>query len=211
MDIRVLQKRCKVQILSFSIKNIFNPPVLDIVAKSGLANTESVVINGEKSLKVSIVSDTRILAEIPTTISEIISLDVFSYKVKGSDEYVITSSMGLRPTTDEGIDKVIQKVIKVLLTTPGSDIFNPELGAGLGTLVAKNFANHGEISSEVITAIKLAEESITKSEVRSDLKDSEKLLSIEILEIIPVEKVGVSVSIKITNRDGDTGRASVSI
>ena len=211
MDLAVVQKKSKVDILSFNVKNIFNPPVLDIIAQRGLLDTESVTVNGEKCPKVSIISDTRILAELPPNIEQIIRLDVFSYSVEGSSEYSIFSSMSLRPTTVSGISKVIQKVIKVLLTTPGTDIFNVEMGAGLGTLVAKNYANHGEISSEVITAIKLAENSILESEVRADMPDSDKLGSISILEIIPIEKVGVSISLEIINREGDTGRASVDL
>ena len=211
MDLRVIQKRCKIPILSFSVKSIFNPPIVDIQTASGMLDVESVVINGEKSAKVSVISDTRVLAEIPSGTTEILRLEVFSYNSRAHSEYAIDNSFGVRPSTLSGIDKVVQKVIKVLLTTPGSDIFNQDLGAGIGTIISRNFADHGEASAEVLTSIQLAEVSIRESEDRSDMPSALKLGSINILEIVPIEKVGVSISLEITNRDGDTGRASVTI
>ena len=124
-------------------------------------------------------------------------------------EYINGFSLQTRAVS--GIEKVIQKVIKVLLTSPGSDAFNPVLGGGLNSYIGRNFATSGELSAEVSSAIRVSEEQIIKSESRKDLPDEEKLGAITILEVQPINRIGVAIKLQITNRLGETGKTSVTL
>jgi hypothetical protein len=211
MDIEVIQRKTKLEIVTFSVKAIFNPPILDVKGVRGFFEIDSVIVNGQSSTKVSVLSDTRALVELPVGVTEIFSLDVLSSNSQDSNQFLLESGMRKKPVLTSGVSRVIQKVVKVLLTRPGSDIFNPALGGGLQQLVAGAGASHGDLSSALITTIKASENSIIKSEMREDMPNSDKLGSISISEITPLEKSGVSLNLEITNKDGDTGKASVSI
>tara|TARA_Y100000816_G_scaffold289457_1_gene275940 strand:+ start:1081 stop:1716 length:636 start_codon:yes stop_codon:yes gene_type:complete len=211
MDLSVVQKKSEIPIYSFSVKNIFSPPLLDIVGESGLLETDYVEINGVKSSTISIVNDRRVLVEIPESVSEVLSLKVISTNSKASNIFNLENGLGSRGRTVSGIDRVIQKVVKVLLTSPNSDVLNPSLGAGVNTFIAKNYPSHGALSSEMVTAISLAEKAIIAAEVRDDISDAEKLGSITVVEMVPIDKVGVSLSLEIRSKDGSTGRASLTL
>jgi phage baseplate assembly protein W len=211
MDLNVIQKRAKIDITSFTIREVFNPPILDIYSAGGFNSADYVLINGVKSDKVSILSDKRILAGIPEGFTEILSLAVYTSDTSRHGEFILTKGMGKRINMSQGIDRVIQKTIKILLTSPGSSMFSPKLGAGLNTMVAKNYASTGELSAEVSTAIRLAEESIIASETRGDLHISNKLKAITVLEVSSLGKDGISVALEIMNQAGETGRTAVSI
>jgi phage baseplate assembly protein W len=211
MDLNVIQKRAKVKIVSFTIREVFNPPILDIYSEGGFKSADYVLINGVKSANVSILSDKRLLAGIPTGHTEITSLAVYTSDTSKSDEFILTVGMDPRIDITYGIDRVIQKVVKILLTSPGSSMFSPKLGAGLNTMVAQNYANPGELSADVSTAISLSEEAIIASEGRSDMHITDRLKAITILEVTSLGKDGVAVSLEIMNQAGETGRTSVSI
>ena len=53
MDLEVVQRKAKLTITNFSIKTVFNPPVLDIKGVRGFSEIDTVSINGQNSKKIS--------------------------------------------------------------------------------------------------------------------------------------------------------------
>lgn len=102
------------------------------------------------------------------------------------------------------IDKaqaVAQAFLKVLLTTPGTDPFNTDLGAGLGNFLRYNSdVKDPFFESEVQRMVNEAnrQEIVFQSE-ELDLPDSERLLSATLVEILLEEgtnNVFISIRLK---------------
>ena len=206
MDLSVVRTRALLPVTRFTIMNTLAAPVLDIRGESGFKTTSSVEINGIKSKNLTYLSDNRLLASIPTGVVEVITVEVFT-ESKGVGKYKV--DFGLSSKQSTGIEKVIQKVIKVLLTTKGSDLHNLELGEGLQDLVGRAYPSFGELSADVSLAIQGAESSIKEVESRTDLVASEKLDSITITSISPLFKDGISIQLSITNMAGEVGYIGV--
>ena len=211
MDLEIIQRKGTLPVESFRVQTIFDPPVLDIFGPAGYNSIDSVFINGEKSTKLAIISDKRVLASVPTGTTTIQELQVLTKDTAVVNQVIFESGLAKKPRTLSGVDKVTQKVIKVLMTTPGSDAFNPTLGGGLNSYIGKAFASSSELSAEVATAIRTTEEAIIASESRQDLSDREKLGGITILSVQPIDKVGLSIELQIINRLGETGRTSIEL
>ena len=210
-DLGVIQKVARLPIVSYKVNSLFSPPLLDIQGRGGYTSILYIMLNDIKITNFSTLSDRRVVLEIPEEVTEIIDLSILASDSKESEGYSITLGMNMKAVLVEGIDKVIQKTIKVLMSSPGSDIFNPTLGGGLESFVAENYSSHGELSSEIVTAIKLAEEAILLSETRKDLPAASKLASITVLGVTPLAQSGVSISLEIMNQEGDTGKTSLSV
>ena len=206
MDLKVIQARSTLPITGYTVVNASTYPQVEVRGVGGFTNVTSVEINGVKANSISVINDARILASIPSGVQEIITVDVYTSN-RGSGTYKVRSGLGVEAVS--GVDKVAQKVVKVLLTSPGSDLRNPDLGAGLRDIIGRAFTNFGELSAEVALTIRAAEEQIKRVESASELEDSDKLGSIMITRITPLHKDGVSIDIEITNKLGDISRIGV--
>lgn len=206
MDLSVVKTRALLPVTRFSIMNTLASPVLDVRGESGLKTASSVEINGIKAENLTYLSDNRLLAAIPTGVKEIITVEVFTEN-KGAGAYKVGFELSSKKSI--GLEKVIQKVIKVLLTSKGSDLHNLELGEGLQDLVGRAYSSFGELSADVSLAIQGAESSIKEVESRTDLAASEKLDSLTITSISPLFKDGISIQLTVTNMAGEVGYIGV--
>lgn len=206
MDLKIVHARATIPITGYAVVNATTYPQVEIKGERGFSYVTSVEINGVKADNISILNDSRLRASIPSGIQEIITVDVYTSN-RSSGSYRVRSGLGV--STVSGVDKVAQKVVKVLLTTPGTDIRNPELGAGLRDVIGRPFTNFGELSAEVALTIRAAEEQIKQVESASRLQDSDKLGTISVTRITPLHKDGISIDIEITNKLGDISRIGV--
>lgn len=206
MDLSIIQPRSTASVTGFRVVSVATLPVLEVTGVQGYRKVTSVEINGIKSSSVSVLSDSKLHATIPQGIEEIISVDVYTSDVTPGT-YKVSYRLGASPVS--GVDRAAQKVIKVLLTSPGSDIFNPSLGVGLNDIIGKAFSSFGELSSDVALAIRSAEAQIIDAESATGLPDVERLGSIRVSKIAPLYKEGISIDIEVTNRLGEVSRIGV--
>jgi phage baseplate assembly protein W len=92
----------------------------------------------------------------------------------------ISLSSGLSPTLAGGINKLIQQVVKMLLTTPGSDAWEPLIGGGLVSIISQvpSDDNIQNISSQVAIAVSDTERYLLKDQVSASLINEEILGSL---------------------------------
>lgn len=106
-------------------------------------------------------------------------------RVFTQEEEFIIPGVGYRATALQGGGKLMQLVVKCLLTTPGRDIFDPDWGVGIKSLLPAVASKDTEKINlpEVSVAIAKANRDIIQSQVGSLLKPEELLESISILDL----------------------------
>lgn len=109
-----------------------------------------------------------------------LDLKVFSQE----SEYIIPG-IGTRSVALQGMGKLIQIIVKCLLTTPGKDVFDPDWGVGLRRIlpVVTSRDTEKEPMPEVSVAIAKAQRDIIQSQVSSYLKPEEMLDSLTVRDL----------------------------
>ena len=103
-----------------------------------------------------------------------------------NDENEISLATGTSPQKAIGLAKLIQQVVKVLLTTPGTDIWNPGMGGGLKKIISRStsYENVGTINGEIAVAVMNTERFLLDEQIGLGLDDNSKLKSLSIVSII---------------------------
>ena len=109
----------------------------------------------------------------------------------------------------------MQLYVKVLLTTPGTDIWNPELGGGLYDLVAAttDVARTKELIGDVVVACRTAGEQILSMQSkRNNIPIEERLLAVEVPEAkFDVASGTIIVSPRIISKAQKEGMVNISV
>lgn len=162
-----------------------SPAVLDIQGED-FRSVSEVKINSISSPNFAVLSTTRLRALMPTgvTMANLQNVEVVSADLTLTEQSLLSFELPNVPRAVSGVLRMAQLYLKILFTTPGTDIFNQELGGGalknLGrtynTAVANNILGDMQISVARTTRQVLA---IQARQPR--LPASERLLSAEII------------------------------
>lgn len=106
-------------------------------------------------------------------------------RVFTQEQEFIIPGVGRRSTALQGSGKLMQLVVKCILTTPGRDIFDPDWGIGLKSILpaAATKANEKDQLPEVTVAVSKAQRDIIQSQVGSLLKPEELLESLTVRDL----------------------------
>jgi len=86
-----------------------------------------------------------------------------------------------------GIEALLQKISKILLTVMGSDLYNPNYGSNLQTFLGYGPQQEQEMSSYISMAVSQTEDLIVTEQLDKELDDSERLID---LTLQAVNKIG---------------------
>lgn len=188
------------------------PLTLDIRG-ANFKEVMEVRINGIRSPEFIVLTQRRILAQVPRSqrSAAVGSVTVISAKERLSQKAVISFTAAVSSgAVAEGPVRLVQNFLKLLFTTPGSDIFAPNQGGGLlkligsigeaATLKARSTLSVGNTQTQMIR--------IQAQDPR--LASSEKLKSARLLlaEFEP-QAATLSLRIRLTAVDGSTADANV--
>jgi len=165
-----------------------SPRSIKVSGPDGFQYTSRVLINGlgvdaftVASSKVIYVYPPSLLSEVP--VSEM-TVQVASSRHSGVNN---PATLLFGPTTTingvSGIQKLIQSVVKILLSIPGTNRFSPEEGAGLVQKLSINLseASSSAISTAVSQCIQTVQDQIQDSQAgNKDLSMDEKLRSLSL-------------------------------
>lgn len=87
-----------------------------------------------------------------------------------------------------GIYTLLQKVAKILFTTIGSDLYNPNYGSNLPIYLSYGPQTDVEMSSYVNMAISQTEELILADQLDQTLDDSERLVSLNLQAVTGINQ-----------------------
>lgn len=201
--------------LSTITKISSKPPILKLTGEKYNTATD-VLLDGIYAKQWLAISDKEILVYIPSTFSNktISSIAVITEELIPNIPNLTFFEIGSRVKKIEGIQKLVQQFVKILMQSPGSNKFQP-VGGGLIDVIGKNtVADDRSARSDIINGISRTKTYLINVQNKNkDLPLAEKLLDAKILNITSGTQPNVSivVNLQITNRVGVSSDATVSI
>lgn len=149
---------------------------------TGFVNVVDVLINGVPSPEYVEMSPTHLLAVVPTAQlgKGVQTISVLTAGTGDAAAAVIRFRLTSR-TQVGGSTAMAQRFLYVLLTTPGSDIFSPTVGAGLRRQVAQSVTP----STRAIIArtVRDAESQMIQAQARDPVPENERLASARLTDL----------------------------
>ena len=184
-----------------------SPPAIEIKGED-FRSVERVAINDQNAPDFIIINQKTIYVQIPGTVERIRSIEVLSSKfTRSTKASKLSYEVGPKTRKVGGILKLMQLFDKWLLQTPGSDIFNPERGGGLLTLVGTTGTGRGmdSIIGSVSRAVQTTVSQMRSSQVNVvGLPLSEQLLSADVTDFDIFERqMEARVKVRISSMAGD--------
>ena len=192
------------------------PRVLD-VAGADFRSVDEVLVNRIASPDVVVVSKTRLVAQVPDSLLDqrILSVTVLSRRLSLSSKSVLRFRLSKTPGKVTGVLRLVQKFLKLLLTTPGTDIFNRQAGGGALRGIGRTFGieEGNAIINSIVIAIDTTTRQIVAMQSRNpSLPREERLLSAKILRAgFNKEEGALDVAVEITNQAGAAATANLEL
>jgi hypothetical protein len=193
------------------------PPRVVNVLGSDFRSVDEVLINKIASPSVIVLSKTRLVAQVPDSLLDqrILTITVLSRRLTLSAKSVLRFRIGKTPGKVSGVLRLVQKFLKLLLTTPGSDIFNRQAGGGALRGIGQTFGAEegGNILNNLVIAIDTTSRQIVALQSRNpSLPREERLLSAKILRAgFNKEEGALDVAVEITNQAGSAATANLEL
>lgn len=137
-------------------------------------------------------------------------IDFKIIKLASNNEISLTSGVASQRTY--GINSLIQKIVKILLTTPETNLWYPGIGGGLKELVSRPSskenlqATYGEIAIAVVNT----ERYLLSEQIGEDLNDNERLKALELLRAYYDESTNRwEIYIQVTAQSNETATVSL--
>lgn len=162
------------------------PRALDIRGVD-FTRVSEVLINDDPAPNFTVLGNTRLLAQVPEAhaTGTIFSVIVLSGALSTTgEESLLRFRLDNSPKRISGVLRLVQCFIKVLFTTPGTDIFAPSLGGGLLSRVSSYVGKDGGKStiSDVAVSLDITTRQIISVQSRNpSLPPSERLVGSKLL------------------------------
>lgn len=190
------------------------PRTLDMIGED-FRSIDEILINGVPSPSIVVVSATRCLAQVPESIlnDRVTSVTVVSRQLTISPKSLIRFRLGKSTTKVAGMLRLVQLFVKILLTTPGSDIFSKRVGgAGMRNL-GRTFSTaqgSGLVADFVIAVDTTSKQIIALQAKDSTIPRDERLLSAKVLNASFNRQEGaLIVGVEMMNQTGQTAIAQL--
>jgi hypothetical protein len=215
IDIQVVFPQQAVHLSSLRV--LPGPPRVIDVTGADFSAVDEVYINKVASPDVVVLSKNRLVAQVPDSqISEtLLSVTVLSRRLTLGPRSVLRFRLGKRPGKVTGILRLVQKYLKILFTTPGTDIFNQKIGGGGLLTIGQTFgATDG---SSIVNALVIAIDTTTKHVISLQSRNpslplDERLLSAKILRAgFNKEEGAIDVAVEITSQAGRAATANLEL
>lgn len=186
-----------------------NPIILNIYGDK-FQQARFVFINDIEITTFSIITNNQLQVVVPSTITlqQIKSISVLSELFVLDKTNLIYFDLGNTVRSLTGIQKLVQQFVKLLLQSPGTNLFNKDAGGGLLNMIGKNTDGMSQpITSDIVDSVNRTKNYIiAKQSKNKRIPLDERLMDVSVNGIsVGQDKVSVSVNLILTNM---TGRAS---
>lgn len=193
------------------------PPRTIDVTGADFGAVDEVYINRVLSPDVVVLSKNRLIAQVPDSqlTQALLSVTVLSRRLTLGPRSVLRFRLGKRPGKVTGILRLVQKYLKILFTTPGTDIFNPKIGGGALRTIGQTFgtADGSTIVNDLVIAVDTTTKNVISLQSRNpSLPLDERLLSAKILRAgFNKEEGAIDVAVEITSQAGRAATANLEL
>ena len=199
------------------VRVVPGPPRSIAVVGDDFRAVDEVLINQVPSPDFVVLSKTQLMAQVPDSalLDRIHTVTVLSKKLTLSDRSQLRIRIGRTPGRVTGIMRLMQLFLKILFTTPGKDIFSPNLGGGAMKNVGSTFgAGEGhDIVHDFVIAVDTTSRQIIAIQGRdSSIPRDERLLGAKVLKATFNRSVGgIDASVQLTSHAGREAVANVGL
>lgn len=162
-------------------------PFTLVVTGKDFSLANEVRLNGQIAPKFAVADDHTLYVEVPETVTEeVTSVTVLTERVLVRDKALLSFKLGMSPAKISGVYRLMQLFLRLLFTSPGSDIWSPQLGGGALLSIGKSSAGDGMSSlvQDFHIAVDQTARQITALQARSRrLPPDERLLRATITSI----------------------------
>lgn len=179
-------------------------------------SADTIAINDVPVESFIIVDKQTIYAEIPPGVSSVRTISVISNQFTTLQKRsLVLFQIGNQSQKISGLLKLTQLFTKVLLQSPGSDIFQPDIGGGLQDMVGRltSTKRADRLLAQISQAIDTTERQIRRSQLRrADIPVTERLLAATLLDIRMIQTGDEAhARVQIENVAGQTGIQAISL
>jgi len=124
----------------------------------------------------------------------------------------LTVGVGRPPQEVSGIDLLVQNVAMLFMTNGGRSIVTPDRAGGLRGLIGTNYDidDPSELFADIRTMVNLVEQQIKEEQVKTKRPPSERLQSLQLIDIIPDDvQVVIEVVVAVVNEEQQQAQAVV--
>ncbi len=213
VSIRILQLRRVLELSSIAEIPGVSPRAVELRGNR-LDVASAVEINGMGAPAFMALGPGRLLAQVPTgLLGRITEVAVFSDYLDPGGRSLAFYDLGSHPFLVDGKYRVLQNYVKLLMTTPGTDIFSPGSGGGFQQLIVRNVSPGSEpaIAGEIESRnLSVARQIIQAQALDPTIPAGERLLSSTIDNIVVVASQGM-VNVFLSLRFHDGAKVSTAI
>jgi len=178
---------------------------------SDFSKTQRVKVNNT-DVPHAVVSKTEIMCAIPDGSSSIENVDVITTSKTINRRTYFEYMVGESPSVVAGTQKLIQQFVKLLLTTPGSDVFNKTSGAGMQSFIGTNFSpdNPSSLVAQVTMRVLQTGFDMTLRQTIAGVPADERLSDVQVLgvSIDPDDPTIMQLSLKLNTFSGRSAQFS---
>lgn len=200
------------------VRNAPGMPVrtLDVIGDDFRAVTE-VLVNDVQSPSYVVLSRTRMLVQVPPLLeaATVTSIVVLSRVLTLTQKSFIRFGFGQTVGKVSGILRLMQLFLKVLMTTPGTDIFAPKVGGGALVHLGQNIGTEdgSDVVSDFIVSVDRAARQIVQIQGRNQATPpDERLLSAKVVSAgFNKNETAIVASIELSSQAGRTAIARLEL
>lgn len=187
-----------------------------IVTAQDLVSVESILLNGLPSPEFVVYSENRLIAQVPAEVvtQQITDVFVLSNRLTLTQRSLVEFTFGTRARSTTGILKLMQNFIRLLIRTPGSNVFQKRSGGGLfqkvGNTLGSGSGRDQAVADSVIAVNQTAQYMIEIQAPLRSVPPSERLLSASVIaaEADPANGA-LAMSIDLVSQSGLRGVATL--
>jgi hypothetical protein len=174
---------------------------------------EVVNINGVPSPEFIVVNERNIIAQVPAQLelAALQSVSVLGSSLSFGEQSLVDFTFGKRAKIARGKARMVQVFLRMLMRTPGTNLFNKESGGGILSIMGSNFLDHGSLAGAVSTAVGRAQRSVIRAQTSDrGIPTSERLLSAKLLSVDADQtEFNISARVLLTAHDGAESGATI--
>lgn len=189
---------------------------LDILGDDFRA-VDQVLLNQVPSPSFMILTKVRMLVEVPAPLvsSTITSISVLSRKLVLTPRSLIQFRIGATASKTRGILRLMQLYLKLLFTTPGTDIFAPKVGGGALSHLGQSIST--DSSADIVSGLVVSVDATTRQLIQiqgrnQSIPPDERLLSAKVLSAgFNKNETALVASIEVNSQAGRSAVAQLNM
>lgn len=217
LDLQTVYPQQTIPVSRTTLVTIGGIRALDVLG-TDFRSVDSVNINDIESPDVVVVSPNRLLAQLPASLQvvpAVNSITVLSRVLTLSKSSILKFVIGDTPGMVCGILRLLQLFVKVLLSNPGSDIFDKTMGGALLRSIGTTFGSEegNNIRANAVVAVDTTAKQIIAIQSRDGTLPRDERLLAAVLTGATFSRASSSMflSVEVTNQTGKPARLNLEL